>query len=265
MNWITTLHFWRTKVKKLLILITLLLIGQLLFSSVPQLKDRVTDYAGVLSTQEKMELETYLFSIEKNTSAQVALLIVKTLEGLSLDQYSIAVVEKWKLGQKGRDNGILILMSMKERKVRIEVGYGLEGIITDLKAGYIIQKEMIPYFKKDDFYMGTYKGVLAVGGLINKEYVISPKELAKYRRKSQRGHSGLQGFSTLIIIIIFFLSSLTRGGRRRGRGGLLGGLILGSMLGGSRGGNSSGLGGGGFGGFSGGGGGFGGGGASGGW
>ena len=234
-----------------------------LFSSVPKLEHRINDYAGILSTQQKLDLETYLFKIEQKTSCQIAVLIVPSLNGSDLESYSMRVVEKWKLGQKHKDNGVLLLVALKERKIRIEVGYGLESIITDLKAGYIIRNKIVPFFKKGDYYGGIYAGLEAVGGLILGDYQISPKELEKYKKSQKRSGGLIQGLFSLIFLIFMFIAIFSRGG-------LLFAYILGMSTGGfsssNRGGGGGFFGGGfGGGGFSGGGGGFGGGGASGGW
>ncbi len=247
--------------KKIIFLILILTFAVSLFSSVPKLKGRVNDYAGLLTTQQVMDLETLLFNYEQKTSAQIALLIIKSLNGSDIERYSMKVVEKWKLGQKDRDNGVLLLVALKEKKLRIEVGYGLEGIITDLKAGYIIRKIIVPYFKQGDYYQGIYKGLSAIGGLITNEYQISPEELAKYKKSQARSSGGLSGYMTLLFFIFFFVSVFSR------RGSILG-AILGMTISGygsSSGSSSGGFFGGGGGGFSGGGGSFGGGGASGGW
>ena len=247
--------------KKIVLIIMIFVLALSLFSLVPKLKSRVNDNAKLLTTEQKMDLETMLFNFEQSTSSQIALLIIKSLNGSDIESYSMRVVEKWKLGQKGKDNGVLLLIALKDRKMRIEVGYGLEDIITDLKAGYIIRKIIVPYFKQGDYYQGIYKGLSAIGGLITKDYKISPKELAKYQKSRKHHSSALSGIFSLLFILFFFLSIFSRRGSVLG---MLMGMTIGSSFGSSSRGSSGGFFGGG-GGFSGGGGGFGGGGASGGW
>ncbi|MBB6479295.1 TPM domain-containing protein [Spirochaeta isovalerica] len=255
--------------KKLLFILStaFLLLLPLGAQNIPELKGYVNDYAGVISSSEEREITSLLSSLEKSTSAQIAVLTVDDLQGYDIESFSIKTADQWKLGQKGQDNGILILLSMAEKKVRIEVGYGLEGSMTDAKSGYIIRNIIIPEFQKGNFGTGLYKGAEAVSSVIGGTMVISDKDIAESQNRSRHTSSG--GFLNVIIfLIIFFLSALTRGRRRRG--GLFHALFWGSVLsGGSR---RGGFGGGGFsgggfggGGFSGGGGGFGGGGASGGW
>lgn len=112
---------------------------------VPALQGRVTDEAGVLSAAEAQQLDQRLAAYEQATGRQIAVLVVRSLEGDPLEDFSIRVVEAWKLGTKGRDDGILVLLAMEERKVRIEVGYGLEGEVTDLVSARIIHDVMRPY------------------------------------------------------------------------------------------------------------------------
>ena len=244
-----------------------LVIGFLLFSvclysaiKIPTLKMMVNDNAGILSARQEGEIEQLLRSTKSSTSAEIAILTVKDLSGLTIEDYSMRVVEKWKLGKADRDNGILLLVSINDRKVRLEVGYGLEDIVTDAKSSYIINKQIVPEFRSGNYYQGIKNGLISTTGLVNSTYQISAEELAKYEQSQVRKRKG-SGFPFGFIIFILFM--ILSG--KRGRRGLFTGMLLGSMLGGR---GSSGRGGGfggGFGGFSGGGGGFGGGGASGGW
>jgi len=228
---------------------------------VPKLKGRINDYAGILNSSEESQLESVLRNTEAKTSSQVVLLTIPSLEGENLEDYSIRVVEKWQIGQKEYDNGALLLVALAEKKVRIEVGYGLEHILTDLKSDYIIRNLIVTEFKRGSFYKGISNGLLAMTGLISKDFVISDEELAKYQKTRKKSKPTQIPFGLIIFVIMMLLGSSRRRGRR---GGLLPMIFLGSMLGGS-GRSSSGSGFGGFGGFSGGGGSFGGGGASGGW
>jgi len=231
--------------------------------SVPKLTGRVVDVAGVLTSNQRQIIEKELRACEEKSSSQVAVLIIPSLQGENLEDYSMRVVEKWKLGQKEFDNGVLLLIAINDRKLRIEVGYGLEPILTDAKCDYIIRNEIVPYFRQGDFYQGILNGVKTITGIVNREFDITPEQLAKYKKKKRTKTRHIPiGFLIFIFIII---SSIFRGGGRGGRGGgsgLLWYLLLSSGGGGRSGGSSFG---GGFGGFSGGGGSFGGGGSSGGW
>lgn len=228
---------------------------------VPKLEGRINDYAGILNSSEESQLESILRNTEVKTSSQVVLLTIPTLEGENLEDYSIRVVEKWQIGQKEFDNGALLLVALAEKKVRIEVGYGLEHILTDLKSDYIIRNLIVSEFKRGSFFNGISNGLLAMSGLITEEFVISDEDLAKYQQTKKKSKKAQIPFGLIIFVIMMLLGSSRRRGRR---GSLLPMIFLGSMLGGS-GRSSGGSGFGGFGGFSGGGGSFGGGGASGGW
>ena len=103
---------------------------------VPALTGRIVDNAKIISSQDKMEISSYLKNLEDQTGIQIAVLTIKSLEGESLEEFSLRTAEKWKLGEKGKDNGALLLVALNERKIRIEVGYGLEERLTDTKCGY---------------------------------------------------------------------------------------------------------------------------------
>ena len=218
---------------------------------------RVNDLDGVLTSSEINDLSLLLENIENKTSAQVALLIIPSLKGKNLEDYSLQIAENWGknkgLGQKDRDNGVLLLIAIRDKKLRIEVGYGLEGILNDGKCGYIIRNIITPNFKKGNYYTGINNGLKKIEGVITKEDDISPKELARYRKSRKKSKGGGFPFGIIIFIIIVLLNISKKGGRG-------GGFFIGGGGGSSYSGGSSS-----FGGFSGGGGSFGGGGSSGGW
>ncbi len=129
---------------------------------VPYLAGRVNDNAGIMSENAVIALEKTLKDFERKTTNQIAVLTIKSLEGENIEQYSIKVAETWKLGQKGKDNGVLLIVSPGDRRMRIEVGYGLEGTLTDLVSGRIISGEMAPSFKKNDYDKGITDGINAI-------------------------------------------------------------------------------------------------------
>lgn len=241
-------------VKSVVMAIIICVVLPLFALDVPPLKARVTDLAGVISPTERVKLEEKLYFFETKTSNQIVVLIIPSLKGESLEDYSIKVTDKWKLGDQNKENGILLLISINDRRVRIEVGYGLEGALTDLISSSIIRNEIAPGFRSGSYYSGIDAGITSIMLATRNEYKADPRKYQRSRRET--GSS----FGSLIIFILFFLLFLISG--RRGRRGLFWALLGASMF---RGGGSGGGFGGGFGGFSGGGGGFGGGGASGGW
>lgn len=212
----------------------------------------IHDNAGVLSQQDKAMLEYLVKAEDDSTSNQIAVLIIPSLEGDDIDSYSLRVAKEWKLGNEKKDNGVLWLIAIKERRMRIEVGRGLEGVLTDAQSSRIDRNRVAPYFRQGDYSTGVKEGVVAIIQTIKGEYVNDQPV------RKQRGKKPFSWVSLIVLLIIIIFSS-RRGGR--GGGGYMsrGGWIL--PMGGF-GGRS---GGGGFGGSSGswgGGGGFGGGGSS---
>ncbi len=217
---------------------------------VPSLTGRVNDHAGILSAEAIARIEAKLAALETSDSTQLAVLTVPTLAGDSIEDFSMRVVESWKLGQKKLDNGALLVIAQEDRKLRIEVGYGLEGKLTDLTAGRIIRQVIVPHFKRGDFEAGVETGVDAMIAATKGEFKAEDKKL-------KIPEQFLPFIFILFWILIMILRS--RGGGGPGRFNRSSSYRSGGFGGGGFGGGSSG------GGFSGGGGSFGGGGSSGGW
>lgn len=264
---------------------------------VPQIKGRVNDYAGILAPATARQLEEVLQKFETTESTQIVLLTVPSLDGASLEDFSLRVVEAWKPGQSKLDNGALLLIAKNDRKLRIEVGYGLEGKLTDLVSGRIIRDIITPRFKEGNFDQGVIDGISAMMAAVKGEFAATDNT-------PHQKTGGDPGAMLIFLLVIFsvlgrmlarvpFLAAGVGavlvpvfGALALGLGslwllalallGFIGGLIAARMAGaagsGRYGGGIGGFGGGfgggssgGFGGFSGGGGSFGGGGASGGW
>ena len=264
---------------------------------IPELKRRVTDQVGLLSTGQTNELEQLLAEFEQQKGSQVAVLIIESTQPETIEQYSIQVVDRWKIGRENIDDGALLIIATDDRKLRIEVGYGLEGTIPDALAKRIINNIIVPHFRDGDYYLGIEEGIEAILSLINGEEL--PEVAASNsNRKTQslglfmviilgifgvviakavlNGKLGNTKSNLIIIPLVFivvwvlinlgtalfasFISLVFLNGRGGGGNRRGGGYYGGySSYGGG------GFSGGSFGGFSGGGGGFGGGGASGGW
>jgi uncharacterized protein len=245
---------FRNARRLLLFALLLCLPGAALSLTVPPPEGYVNDHANVLSESEKAGLESILKRFEAETTNQVVLLVIPSLEGDSLEDFSIRVAEAWKVGQKGRDNGVIFLVAIEDRKARIEVGYGLEGTLTDAQSGRILRNIVFPAFRQGAYPSGIQAGVVGILQAIQGEF---PSQAARQMAPTRQARARASG---LLLPLLFFLLLFSRGGRFFLLGGLLGG-----MWGGRGGGMGRGGFGGGFGGFSGGGGGFGGGGASGSW
>jgi uncharacterized protein len=142
---------------------------------VPALSGRVGDLAHVLPASTVESLSTQLAAHETKTSNQVAVLILPSLEDEPLEEFSHRVATAWKLGQKGTDNGVLFLVAIRERKVRIEVGYGLEGVLTDARSAQIIRNDIVPRFRAGDLPGGVTAGIDAIVRTIEGTYQASGK------------------------------------------------------------------------------------------
>lgn len=143
--------------------------------AVPPPTTRVTDLTGTLSSPQRQALEERLAAFEAAKGSQIAVLIVPTTEPETIDQYAIRVAEQWKLGRKGVDDGALLLVAKNDRKLRIEVGYGLEGALPDAGAKRIVSDIITPYFKQGDFYGGIQAGVDRMIRVIDGEPLPPPK------------------------------------------------------------------------------------------
>mgnify|MGYP006287167617 FL=1 len=217
----------------------------------------VTDLGGFLTPQQETTLEQLMESYKLGSGHEIALLTVPNLGGRSIEDYALEVARQWRIGKEGKHNGALMLVTRAEREIRIEVGRGLEGNITDGISGRIIRGLIAPEFKNGRFYEGLFTGIEAMHAAAGGNYASIPEE-----RKGKSG-GGIGLFPLMIMIFVIVRLIRRKGGGGRG-GGPLGWLLLGSMMSGGSHSSGGGSRGGGFGGF-GGGGGFSGGGASGGW
>ena len=163
---------------------------------VPQLKERVTDLAGVLTAEQISVLDSKLRDLESTDSTQLAVLIIPSLEGESLEDYSMRVVEAWKLGQKAHDNGALLFVSLRDRKIRIEVGYGLESVLTDARSSQIIRNDISPRFRESDFYGGIDAGLTGIAQTVRGTYQAATRADKRKVRKSG-------GIFNLLIVMLF--------------------------------------------------------------
>ncbi len=248
--------------------------------AVPALQAHVTDQAGMLTPQQRQALEAVLSDYERERGSQIAVLLVKSTEPEAIEQYSIRVTDAWKLGRKGVDDGVLLLVAKDNppalRRLRIEAGRGVQGVLTDAQSKRVLQDVIAPHFRQNDYYGGLVAGVGAISALLNQEKFPA----AQAGAAPANGDAGLGLWLPLAFLSILTGIALlrSRGGPHIGRGNWdagAKGVVLGAVLsqleqasrhrgrGGFGGGDFGG--GGGGGGFSGGGGGFDGGGASGNW
>ena len=233
---------------------------------VPALRGRVNDYANVLQSNQAQSLESELAQLERDTGHQVAVLTVPTLEGEDIEGFSIRVAENWKIGKKGYDNGVILVVAVKDRRLRLEVGYGLEGVLPDAIAKRVTADYIVPYFRQQDYGGGIVAGIAAVDKVLRKEPL---PESARKKNQSSGGNFNFLAMLAITFGVLGLMAFSANANRQRSgmwatRGRRQGPTIFGGPGGWGGGGFS---GGGGFGGggsdtFSGGGGGFGGGGSS---
>jgi uncharacterized protein len=215
----------------------------------------VNDAAGVLSPEQREILENKLVALDDSTSNQIAVVLIKTLGDYAIEDYAVKLFREWGIGNKKTNNGVLIIAAIDDRKVWIEVGYGLEGAIPDVVAASIYRNEIVPEFKQQNYYRGIDNGINALTKAAVGEY-----KVRKEKSTGGRG-SSILGFIVIIFVIIIVIAMASRGGGgmgggRSGFGGIAEAVILSSLLGGGRGSGGGwgggGGGGGGFGGFGGG-------------
>lgn len=242
-----------------LLLLMILLPGAMVFAAdqpftVPQLVAPVNDNAHLLNQTTQDQVNRALRELYKQGGAQIAVLTVPSLQGLTIEQASIQITDVWKLGQKGRDNGVLLMIAAQEHALRIEVGQGLEGVIPDAIAKRIVDETITPLFKSGDYSGGVLAGTFAIAERANPELAV--KEIFDYKGSTNQDEDYSGAASKLLLFLILCLLALTPTGRA---------LLLMLIAFGGRGGRGGGGSSDGGGGYSGGGGGFSGGGASGKW
>ncbi len=173
---------------------------------VPPLRGHVNDYAGMLSAEAVQKLESELEAFERTDSTQIVVLTIPSLEGENLEDFSIRIADTWKIGQKGKDNGAILLIAKQERKIRIEVGRGLEGKLTDLVSGRIIRNEIAPRFKSGDFNGGIEGGVSSIMAVVKGEYLATPQEAPPGKKNAPP----VLTFFLFFLVACVFLGAISR-------------------------------------------------------
>lgn len=231
----------------LVIVLALVLVPTALYAevSISDPSTFVVDTAGVIDDPVERQLEGWLRELKQKTTAQVKVLTVATTEGEDIFSFVHRHAESWKLGQKGKDNGALIAVALKERRVRIHTGYGLEGALPDSWAGSLSRAVASQFFKQGQFSQGLLQLTIATANKVADAQQVKLTGIPQYRyRPGQQGGSGTSlGVGIFPLLILFaILSSMRR--RRRyynawGGGGMMGGLLMGSVLGSTMGGRRS--------------------------
>lgn len=217
----------------------------------------VSDFAGILSEAQKQSVEMLALELEKKTTAQMAVVTMPSVKPETIEQYAVRLFEKWGIGQRGKDNGVLFLIAVQDREVRLEVGYGLEGFLTDAVSRSITERFIIPAFRQGKYDQGVQAGAVAITGIIAKEYgvTVTGQEDEVFQTVHRKSDNTSEAFALIIFLgmLIFFIlnprlflytmmfSSMSgRGGSWSGGGGGFGGGFGGFGGGMSGGGGASG-------------------------
>lgn len=211
--------FW----EKLLLLALLLSSVAQAEVDIPKLNQRITDLTGTLDAVQVRTLEARLAAFEAAKGAQISVLILPTTQPETIEQYAIRVVDAWKLGRKGVDDGALLLIAKQDRKLRIEVGYGLEGALPDATAKRIVSDIISPYFKRGEFYVGVDAGVSAIIKVVEGEVLPEPVS-GKNSGAAEEEVGALFG----AVLFVFFIGTLIL---RQFFGSLPSGLLVGGVIG----------------------------------
>lgn len=193
--------------RKIYLSFLLLVIPALLFAqNIPQPVGWVNDFAGIIGQEYKDKLNSLISEVEEKTSAEIAVVTVNSIAPYDEKEYARQLFDNWKPGKKGKDNGVLVLLAIKERRWRIETGYGVEGILPDGLCGEIGRNYMVPYFKQGDYSRGLYYGVAEIAHIIAKTY---SAEISTERPPLSGSHRGLSGpggiFLPIFLLGFFFL------------------------------------------------------------
>jgi len=213
-----SLRMGRVRILGVLLCMAVLLPWAAAALEVPALMGRVNDYGGMLPPEAERRLETLLKELEEKDSTQVVVLTVPSLDGDSLEDFSMRVAERWKIGRKGFDNGAILVIARDDRKVRIEVGYGLEGRLTDLTAGRIIRDRIVPEFRAGRFDQGVLNGVVALTEVVRGEFQ------APAQPPTGPAASGVEDLMPFVLVFIFLVFMLGRVSRPLGTAA--GGLFM---------------------------------------
>lgn len=178
---------------------------------VPVLQSYVNDYAGIMKASDKIEAEKLLKSLEDSTGVQFVVLTIPSLNGYSLEDFSIQTAEKNKIGKKGKDNGILLLVSLADRKIRIETGYGIEETLTDTKCGLIIRNIIVPEFRNGNYSKGILYAARNITGIVGGDTNLISEEL----NQPQNDYDSDEALISFLFMLTFFIIvSCLASGRR---------------------------------------------------
>jgi uncharacterized protein len=172
---------------------------------IPALTAQVTDATATLTDSQRAELEQVIQEFEAKKGSQISVLLVRTTQPETIEQYSMRVVEQWKIGRKGIDDGVLLIVAKDDRAVRIEVGYGLEGVLTDATSDRIINETILPRFRQGDFYGGISAGVGSITQVIDGEALPAPQS-----RRTSGGGSPIASYLPILFVLCVMAGGVCR-------------------------------------------------------
>ncbi len=196
--------------------LTFLISVPLFAVEVPALKGRVNDYANIIRDSDQAEIEEYLANLESNTGIQLAVLTMPSIDGEDIASFGIRVADKWQLGDAEKDNGALLIVAYEEHDLRIEVGDGLEGSLTDAKCGLILRNVIVPEFKSGDYSEGIKKGVMNIGGVASGDESAVSRSVSE--ASSEDEDDGIIYLIICLVWLFIFVCSVISGTRKRLRG-----------------------------------------------
>lgn len=198
-------------------------------AAIPKFNSRVVDLTNTLTAEQKSTLEQQIIKVETPQGAQIGVLLVPTTGGDSIEQYAVRVFDRWQLGKEGADNGVLLVIAKNDRTLRIEVGYGLEGVITDVQSGRIINQRITPAFKNNDYYQGIVNGLTAISDLMAGE--VLPMQTAEPTQSPGVLilAIGLL-FIPIMLVVRFFHSRMKKGSKLPVFRLVLSGIVSGGFL-----------------------------------
>ncbi len=189
----------------------------------------VNDFAGVIPPEKEQELEFLLSDYEKKTGNEIAVVMINSFENETPETYAVRLFEEWEIGKKGKDNGALFVSAIQDRKMRIEVGYGLEGMLTDVEANNITDNIIPPYFKSEEYSEGAISAVVAMISAIDADYVISSSIAAQIPPPQNGGGFHIGDYFWFVIFIFMWMGSILARSRSWWLGGVIGavaGIII---------------------------------------
>src|SRR3990167_8034102 len=210
--------------KIIIILLFLFALPVLAYYNPGQPSGFVNDYTSTFTGEQKQALENKLAQFEKDTSNEIAVVLILSLEDDTIENFAVKLFENWQIGKKGKDNGVLVLVAKDDRQMRIEVGYGLEGALTDAQSNWIINQVMKPAFRANDFYGGLDKAVDQVMAATKGEYVPSESQ-TKSQAKSLFNYLDPEIIFYIVIFGFMWLASVLARSKSWWAGGIIGAVV----------------------------------------